>query len=459
MRVQFSGGAGGDVTGSCHIIEAAGKRLLFDCGMIQGDANADRRNFEPFDFDPSSIDALIVSHSHIDHIGRVPLLVKRGFRGPIYSQKASCDLMPIMLMDAANIQEGDAERFNRKRRRKGQEEAVPLYTREDVEQALELLQPCPYGQDISIFEGITLKLHDAGHILGAASVELRADGRTLVFSGDIGPRNTPILRDPARLTNADLVLLESTYGDRNHRDRNMTMSEFHEILERAARVNGKVIIPAFAVGRSQELLYYMASHFDEWGLSRFKIFLDSPMAVKVVRVFERNHDLFDEEATKVWSQRPTPFTMPNLVLSESVEQSMSINEVEGPAIIIAGSGMANAGRVLHHLRHHLPNPKTQVCIVGYQGYGTLGRRLVDGAKFVRIHGYDVQVRATVHTLGGLSAHADQSGLLDWFSSFEPKPPVVLVHGEDKAREAFAAKLKADFGCDVELAQPLQYREV
>lgn len=458
MRIQFSGGAGGDVTGSLHIVEAAGHRILLDCGMIQGTPEAELRNMEPFDFDPTAIDVLIVSHAHIDHIGRVPLLVKRGFRGRILTQKATADLMPIMLLDAAGIQESDAERANRKRG-DSEAEVIALYTREDVKDVLPMIEPCPYNEVIRVADGVEMVLHDAGHILGAASVELRADGKTLVFSGDIGPKNTPILRDPAALKKADLVLLESTYGDRLHKDRNMTMSEFGEILHKAAADNAKVLIPAFAVGRSQELLYALAMHYDEWGVDRFKIFLDSPMAQKVVEVYEKNKDLFDEEAKKVWSQRPTPFSMPNLTLSETADESKAINNVEGAAIIIAGSGMANAGRILHHLKFHLGDPRTHVCIVGYQGYGTLGRRLVDKAEFVRIHGENIEVRAQVHTLGGLSAHADQKGLTEWYESFDPKPPVVLVHGEDKARDAFAAHLNSLFGADVELAQPHDVREV
>lgn len=458
MRIQFSGGAGGDVTGSLHIIEAAGQRILLDCGMIQGTPEAELRNAEPFDFDPAAIDALIVSHAHIDHIGRIPLLVKRGFKGRILAQKATADLMPIMLLDAAGIQEGDAERANRKRR-DSESPVIALYTVSDVEQVLPMIEPCAYNEVIDVLPGVQMMLHDAGHILGAASVELRSEGRTLVFSGDIGPRNTPILRDPAALKKADLVLLESTYGDRLHKDRNMTMSQFGDILQSAAETGGKVLIPAFAVGRSQELLYALAMHYAEWGVERFRIFLDSPMASKVVKVYEENQDLFDEEAKRVWAKRPTPFTMPNLTLTETSEESKAINGVEGPAIIIAGSGMANAGRILHHLKQHLADPRTHVCIVGYQGYGTLGRRLVDKAEVVRIHGQSVPVRAQVHTLGGLSAHADQKGLSDWYSSFDPKPPVVLVHGEDRAREAFAAHLESTFAADVALAQPRETRRV
>lgn len=458
MQIQFSGGAGGDVTGSLHIVEAGGRRFLLDCGMIQGDANAERRNLLPFDFDPESMDAVLISHAHIDHIGRLPLLVKRGYRGPIYAQRATADLMPIMLLDAAGIQEGDAERFNR-RLRSGQQPMEPLYTRRDVEQCLSLIQACEDQTDIDLGEGVVMHLHEAGHILGACSIELRHGGKTLLFSGDLGPRNTPILRDPAPPPSADLVLLESTYGDRLHRDKAMTISEMGEILDTAARTGGKVIIPAFAVGRTQELLYWMAQYYEEWNLRMFRIFIDSPMAIKVIDVYERNKDLFDEHAREVWQKKPNPFSMPNLTLSESVEDSQAINEVRGPAIIIAGSGMANAGRVLHHLRHHLPNPTTQVCIVGYQGYGTLGRRLVDGAKTVRIHGRDVPVKATVHTLGGLSAHADQKGLTDWYGEIKNRPPVVLVHGEDKAREAMAAKLAELYGADVDLAMPGETRTV
>ncbi|HEY5781962.1 MAG TPA: MBL fold metallo-hydrolase [Lysobacter sp.] len=461
MRVHFHGAAG-EVTGSLHEVEAEGRRLLLDCGMIQGSPEAERRNFEPFPFEPAALDALIISHAHIDHIGRVPLLVKRGFRGPIYAQAATAALMPVMLLDAASISEGEAERVNR-HRRNSEPEALPLYTREDVQAAMERVQPLPYDTRREIFPGVEIAFRETGHILGSASVELwthgsNKDGRKLVFSGDIGPKGTPILRDPATIDRADLVLMESTYGDRLHRDRADTIRELGGILDAAWRDGGNVLIPAFAVGRSQELLYWFARHWEEWGLARWRIFLDSPMAAKVVDIYDRHADLFDEDAKRVWREKPNPFRLPNLHVTASREESMAINRIDSGAIVIAGSGMANAGRILHHFRHRLDRRSTHVVFVGYQAEGTIGRRLVDGARWIRIHGRDVRVNAQRHTVGGLSAHADQRGLIDWYGAIAGSgngghPPLALVHGEDKAREALSGEIGERFGVTATLARP------
>ena len=451
MRVHFHGAAG-EVTGSLHEVEALGKRVLLDCGLSQGSPEAEARNADPFPFEVSTLDALVISHAHIDHIGRVPLLVKRGFRGPIYAQAATAELMPIMLLDSASLAESDAERANR-RRRNGEPEVLPLYTREDVQSAMAQVQALPYDARTTILPGIEVAFRDAGHILGSAIVELWADGKKLVFSGDLGPKGTPILRDPTAIDSADLVLMESTYGDRNHRDRGGTIRELGEIFAAAWRDHGNVLIPAFAVGRSQELLYWFARHWDEWQLSRWQIFLDSPMAAKVVGVYDKHAALFDEEAKQVWRDKPHPFRLPNLRISESIDDSMAINRIEGGAIIIAGSGMANGGRIVHHLKHNLERRNAHVVFVGYQAVGTLGRRLVDGAKWVRIHGRDHRVNAQRHTIGGLSAHADQRGLMEWYGQFEGHPPLALVHGEDRAREALAGEIGERDGIEVVLARP------
>jgi metallo-beta-lactamase family protein len=452
MRVRFHGAAGGEVTGSCHLVECAGKRVLLDCGMIQGSREAEARNLEPFAFDPGAIDALVLSHAHIDHVGRVPLLAKRGFRGPIFAQAATCDLLPVMLLDAASLAERKADIANRERAR-GKDDVEPIYTREDVEAVLPMLRPLPYHQREDILPGVRLRLSDAGHILGSCIVELHADGRTLVFSGDIGMRGTPILRDPEPPPKADLVLMESTYGDRNHRDRLATVAELGEIFEQAHADGGNVIIPAFAVGRSQELLYWFAQNFERWQLSRWQVFLDSPMAAKVTAVYDHHEALFDEAAAKVWRGRIKPFKLPNLHVAESVEDSKAINRIRGGAIIIAGSGMANGGRVRHHLHNNLADRRCHVVFAGYQADGTLGRILVNGVKRVRLFGDDIGVQARIHTVGGLSAHADQQGLLDWYAAGAGKPPVVLVHGEQRAREALAAELHGRHGIEVTLSRP------
>ena len=457
MRVHFHGAAG-EVTGSMHLVEAAGRRILLDCGMIQGGREAEARNFVPFPFDPASIDALVLSHAHIDHIGRIPRLAWQGFRGPVYIQQAGAELLPVMLLDAASLAENDAERENR-RRRAGEPEAMPLFTREDVDAVLELVRPLPYGTRTQILPGVEIAFRDAGHILGSSIVEVWADGRKLVFSGDLGPHGTPILRDPEQVREADLVLMESTYGDRNHRERLDTIHEFGELLEQAWNARGKVLIPAFAVGRSQELLYWFARYWDEWQLSRWRIFLDSPMAAKVVAIYDRHQALFDADAHAVWKGRPNPFRLPNLHVTASTAESMAINRIEDGAIVIAGSGMANGGRILHHFRHGIDRRGTHVVFVGYQSEGTLGRRLVDGAKWVRIHGHDHRVNARIHTIGGLSAHTDQRGLIAWYEGFEGRPPLVLVHGEDRAREALAGELGERNGVDVRLARPGMVVEV
>lgn len=451
MQVHFHGAAG-MVTGSMHLVEAAGRRVMLDCGMIQGTMEAEALNLADFPVDLATLDALVLSHAHIDHVGRVPLLVARGFRGPIWAQEATAELLPIMLLDSACLQESEAERHNRKRK-PHEPEMQPLYTREDVQAALAQVKVLPYHAHSEILPGIGINFRDAGHILGSSIVELFADGRKLVFSGDLGPKGTPILRDPESIGQADRVLMESTYGDRNHRDRAETIRELGGILDDAWREKGNVLIPAFAVGRTQEMLYWFARHWDEWQMSRWRIFLDSPMASKVVKVYDRHHDLFDADARAVWRGTPNPFRLSNLHVTESPEESMAINRIEGGAIIIAGNGMASGGRILHHLKHNLGRRQAHVVFVGYQAQGTLGRRLVDGAKWVRIHGRDYRVNAQRHTVGGLSAHTDQEGLLAWYGGFQPSPPVVLVHGEDAAREALAGEIRARHGAEAVLATP------
>jgi len=454
MRITFHGAAGGEVTGSCHLVETQDRRVLLDCGLIQGTREAEARNFEPFAFDPASLDALVLSHAHIDHIGRVPLLLKRGFRGPIFAQAATCDLLPVMLLDAASLAEQSAERANRER---GDDDAVvePLYTRGDVEAVCRRLRPLPYGEDTRILPGLRLRLHDAGHILGSSVVELReeATGRVLVFSGDIGMRGTPILRDPAPRPGAHLVVMESTYGDRDHRERSATVAELGEIFAAARRDGGNIVIPAFAVGRSQELLYWFAAHFDAWDLAGWRIFLDSPMAAKVMAVYDRHERLFDADAARAWRGRRRPFQLPNLQVTPAAEDSKAIARVRGGAVIIAGSGMANGGRVRHHLADLLDDRRHHVVFVGYQAQGTLGRLLVNGVPRVRLFRREIEVRAQIHTVGGLSAHADRSGLLAWYASGPDRPRVALAHGENHARTALSDELERRHHCEAILAEP------
>ena len=445
MQLEFFGAAG-EVTGSCHILRVAGRQLLLDCGMIQGDRDAPARNRLPFPFDPTTIDAVVLSHAHIDHCGRLPLLVKRGYRGPIYTNKACADLVPILLRDSANLAMRDAER----------ERVEPLYDLEDVETTLRLLKPMAYDTRRELLPGVTVQVRDAGHILGSSSIEVwvseQGEQRKLVFSGDLGQYDTPILKDPFAFESADLVLMESTYGDRRHRGREDTERELGGILAQAQREGGNVIVPAFAIGRSQELLYLLAKHYGEWHLARWKIFLDSPMAIAASRVYWNNPDRFDEETTQLRDSFRGMPPLPNLVLSESADDSRAINPLRSGALIIAGSGMANGGRVLHHLKHNLERPECHVVIVGFQAPGTLGRQLVDRVPEVRIHGQRVRCLAQIHTLGGLSAHGDQADLLRWYDNFAGHPPVYLVHGEVPSSEGLAAKLR-EHGATATVARP------
>jgi metallo-beta-lactamase family protein len=443
MHLEFFGAAG-EVTGSCHILRVAGRELLLDCGMIQGGQDAPARNRLPFPFDAAAIDAVVLSHAHIDHCGRLPLLVKRGYRGPIYTNRACADLVPILLRDSANLAMRDAERASR-HQDSGEERIEPLYDLDDVEATLRLIKPIPYDEQREVLPGVTVRVRDAGHILGSSSVELWASEgdvrRKIVFSGDLGQYDTPILQDPWKFDSADAVLMESTYGNRLHRGREDTERELGGILAQAARDGGNVIVPAFAIGRSQELLYLLAKHYAEWHLARWKIFLDSPMAIAASRVYWNHPDRFDEETTHLRATFRGMPPLPNLVLSETADESRAINRMRSGALIIAGSGMANGGRVMHHLKHNLERPECHVVIVGFQAPGTLGRQLVDRRPEVFIHGQRIRCQAQVHTLGGLSAHGDQADLLRWYDSFEGRPPVYLVHGEVPSAEALAEKLR------------------
>lgn len=458
MELEFFGAAAG-VTGSCHILRIGGKQLLLDCGLIQGRHEEEERNREPFPFDPQEIGAVVLSHAHIDHSGRLPLLVKQGFRGPIYTQSATHDLCEVLLLDSASLAARDAEYENRKRARQDEVPIEPLYSREDVEGTIGRMQGLRYGERRGILPGVELCYRDAGHILGSCHVELFLhEGevrRKLVFSGDIGQYDTPILNDPTRIGEADIVLMETTYGDRLHREREETVREIGEIIRRARHDKGNILIPAFAVGRSQEILYYLGKHYEEWELDRWQVFLDSPMAIETSRIYWEYPQLYDAEATKLRRQFHEMPELRNLHLTRTPEESMAINRVRSGAIIIAGSGMCNGGRILHHLKHNIGQQTNQVIIVGYQADGTLGRRLVDREPEVRIHRETYRVAAQIHTVGGLSAHADQQGLLRWLGGFGNRPRVYLVHGEDEAKLAFQQKAATELGIEAEIAQPGQ----
>jgi metallo-beta-lactamase family protein len=437
-------GAAGHVTGSCYLLQTPRARLLLECGQVQGTRQEEQRNRQPLPLD--RIDAVVLSHAHIDHSGRLPLLWRQGYRGPVYTHDATRALCDIMLIDAAYLHEKDAEYENLKRARKGLPRIEPLYTRQDAEGALTLFESMPYDERREILPGIEIRLSDAGHILGSAIVELwiteGGDTRKLVFSGDLGFRDAPVMDEPTRIDEADVVLMESTYGDRDHRPFAETLEELKSIFLEAADRGGNVLIPAFAVGRSQDLLYLMAQHFDEWKLGGWRIFLDSPMAIDATRVYAEYRHLYSVTLFDPSDRKPI---LPNIEASRTAEESMRINRIASGAIVIAGSGMCNGGRIMHHLKHNLWRPECHVVLVGYQAEGTLGRKLVDGAPYVRLWQEAIRVQARIHTVGGLSAHAGQSGLLDWYGHFNGRPPVHLVHGEERARAALADALRARCG--------------
>jgi len=452
MKLEFFGAAA-EVTGSCHVLHVGKYKVLLDCGLIQGSRKDEERNRDPFPFDASKIDAVVLSHAHLDHCGRLPLMVKRGFRGPVYAQEASCELVAILLADAAHLAERDAEYRSRKTGKK----VKPLYTVAEGEHVIRQMQPRKYREVFEVVPGVKVRFRDAGHILGSCSVEVwlseNNTERKIVFSGDLGQYNTPILKDPEPVDQADLVLMESTYGGRRHRDREQTIAELGDILTSDRSRQGNILIPAFAIGRSQEILYQLGKHYEEWGLERFQIFLDSPMAIEASKIYWENTQLYDAEATRLRLEHGGMPLLPNLKLSRHPEESMAINRIRSGAIVIAGSGMCNGGRITHHLKHNLDREETQVLITGYQANGSLGRRLVNGQETVRIHGQTIPVRATIHTLGGLSAHGDQDDLARWYECMENRPPVYLVHGEIEAQEDFSKYLAGRCGTEVHLPKP------
>ena len=437
-------GAARSVTGSAHLLSVGGKRVLLDCGQIQGSRVEEDSNRVPLPV--GHVDAVVLSHAHIDHSGRLPLLYRQGFRGPIYTHRASRDLCGIMLRDAAYLHEKDAEWQNKKLVRQGLATIAPLYTRNDVQAVLAQFTALEFDVRQRILPGVEIELRRAGHILGAAIVEvwIEDEGRTvkLVFSGDLGYANSPLMGAPTPIEQADLVLMESTYGDRNHRAFEDTLRELESIVRGAADTGGNILIPAFAVGRTQDLLHLLSEHYDAWQLHRWKIYLDSPMAIETTELYWRYRALHGDGKSQSDARRPP---LANAIASLTSEDSMRINQVRSGALVIAGSGMCTGGRILHHLKHNLWRPECHVVLVGFQAQGTLGRQLVDGASHVSLWQETIKVAARIHTVGGLSAHADRAGLLAWYGGFTNRPPVCLVHGEPTAQEALAASLEKAFG--------------
>ena len=451
MNIQFFG-ASQEVTGSCYLIEAGNNKILIECGMFQGGSDNEQRNNDEFPFSVKELDAVIISHAHLDHSGRLPLLIKAGFCGSIYTHHATVELCAIMLKDSGYIHEKEVQWQNKKRQRKGLELISPMYTVSDAENTLPYLVGMDYHQEIEVCPHAKLTLKDAGHIIGSAIIELvlseGGNTKKLVFSGDLGHKEAPILRNPEKIKHADIVIMESTYGDRLHRNWQDTWQEMGEIIAQASSSKGNIIIPAFTVGRTQELLYEFNRHFEQWHIDNWDIFLDSPMGIKTTQVYSQHNEVYDNKANEIRKNGDNIFNLKKLHLSESTDYSMKINQIQSGAIIIAGSGMCTGGRIKHHFKHNIWRHNAHVIIVGFQALGTLGRTLVDGATTRKLWGETIQVNATIHTIGGFSAHADQQGLLDWYDHFDNKPQLILVHGEPNAMNILSQKLKYQYGATV-----------
>jgi len=453
MKLTFIGAAQ-EVTGSCFLVETDGLRFLVDCGMFQGGRETRERNLVAWPFEPREIDFVLLTHAHIDHSGLLPRLCALGFRGPVFTTTATVDLLSVMLLDSAFIQEGEWARAERRRGRKdGRAGAVspPLYTVAQAEASLEQLKGVAYDEETRPHASVRCRFRDAGHILGSAIVEVWVTeaGRTrkLVFSGDIGQPGRPIVRDPTPIDDADVLLVESTYGNRLHRPLDKTTDELVTVIEDTLRRRkGNIIIPAFALGRTQELLHLLVDLCRQGRLPRLQVFVDSPMANKVTEITWQHKEFLDDETRALLSLRKSHPEWMDLRFTRSVDESMALNRIKAGAIIISASGMCDAGRIKHHLRHHLGRPECAIVIIGYQAVGTLGRRLVDGEKNVRIFGEEIAVRAGIHTIGGLSAHADQAALLGWLGGFTRAPArTFVVHGEAQTALGFAELLNRKLG--------------
>lgn len=447
MKLHFYG-ADRCVTGSCHCLEINGKKILVDCGLQQGRDELDNRYLA---FAPGNIDILLVTHAHIDHTGRIPLLVKNGFHGRILTTRLTADLMKIMLLDSAHIQESDAEYENRKGERAGREHVDPLYTEQDALDVFKYVTTCEYKEKVDLCEGVSAVFTDAGHLLGSASItlELEENGvhKTIVFSGDIGNVDQPIIRDPQLLKKADYVVMESTYGDRNHTEVWSYTDELAEIIDETLGKGGNVVIPSFAVGRTQELLYFIREIKDQKlvkSTPNFPVYIDSPLAKAATTVFCGDlHGYLDEQALELVKDGTHMFTFPNLNLVESSEESKMLNMDSTPKVIISASGMCDAGRIRHHLKHNLWRANSAVVFVGFQSPGTLGRRLLDGVEKVKLFGEEIAVKAKIVNFQGLSSHADHDHLVQWIKAFDPKPThVFVVHGDEDVAPVFAEELNS-----------------
>ncbi len=447
MKLSFLGAAR-FVTGSCYLVEANGESILVDCGMFQGRKETTRLNYKPFKFDPMKISHVFLTHAHIDHSGLIPKLVKEGFSGKIHTTSATIDLCRIMLQDSAYIQEKDTEHENRRRKKKGLAPRKPLYTQEDAENAMKFFEVIDYNKKVKINDNITVKFRDAGHIIGSASIEMflndDREDKKIVFSGDIGQWNVPIVKDPTLVEDADYVLIESTYGNRLH-EGGMRDEMFLKYIKETYDKKGILMIPSFAIERTQELLYALNKFVKIKEMPDEKVFLDSPLAIKATEVFKKNRKFFDKEALTKYG---SPFSFPNLIYSMKTEDSIKLNTYDKPCVIIAGSGMCTGGRIRHHFKNHIDDPKNTVMFVGYQAGGTLGRYILEGAKKAKFMGLKKDIKADIRKVNAYSAHADYKELIKWMNGFKKKPKkVFIVHGEEDSAKALKKKLKK-YNCHI-----------
>ncbi len=459
LKLKFCGGAR-TVTGSCFLLEVGEKKYLIDCGMFQGGKALRRRNFLDFPFNPAEIECLFLTHAHIDHSGLIPKLVRDGFQGKIYSTRATADLCQIMLPDSGHIQEMEAEWENRKARRAGRSEAPPLYTIADAHASLKYFQGVGYNEIVHLSPELSFRLQNSGHILGSALLELRVTetgvSKKFVFTGDLGRTGQPIICDPDVIEETDFLIMETTYGQRLHEEEGEKESVLAEIINSTLKRGGNIVVPAFTVGRAQELLYILNKLIDRGEIPSLPIYIDSPMAIKTTDLFIRHSECFDLEMRAYLIRGDCPLHFPEVTFTPTVEESRAVNEIRGGVMIISASGMCDAGRVRHHLKHNLWRPESTILFVGYQAEGTLGRRLLDGARQIKLFGEDIAVRASIASIRGFSAHADRDELLKWVGKFKRKPSqIILVHGEDEALESMAALLKEQIQVDVYIPSYLE----
>lgn len=447
MKVHVHGAAK-TVTGSKYLVETNGTRILVDSGLFQGPRALEEKNYQPLPFDASSIDFIVLTHAHLDHVGLLPRVVREGFHGKIIATSATRDIAQLILLDAARLQEEEAERNLRKSQRRGEEPQGKLYDEEDVVFTMNhFAQPVRYGELFELGGNVKGCFRDAGHILGSSFLELEArengGSKRVLFSGDLGNHGKPVVRDPSppAMKEADAVFMECTYGDRNHKAGDETLREFKDAVHDTLSARGNIVVPTFALERAQDLLYYLREFHEQGALPRCQVFLDSPLAIAATRVFLQHPECFDDETMQLIKSKEDPFYFPGLHFTRSQAASREINNVKSGAIILAGSGMCNGGRIRHHLKHNLWRNESAVIFVGFQAQGTLGRAIVDGGKMVRIEGEEIAVRARVYTINGFSAHADQNALMQWLSTVKSKPKLFLVHGEESAIAVVAEKVK------------------